>query len=383
MMLGAFFSNEGEPLSEGIYYGTACRMAILLKLHQVSPASMIERETIVRLLWTLKMSDVWSSIGNRVHRLLPPVPTRYPVSEPRFQRLRRGTAEDADYSSITEDNQGRLSMLANIIELNDILERVANYITNSVDPDAFAVTADTVDDLAGQLDSWYKNLDPMLKDTEENLKYHAQEGEAHVFLSMYLGTYHYGQLLHYQYLHSEAYNDSSRSEPFARRCKEYAAALCDLLYRAYDTPGAEVYYSMVGHVLVIASTVQIHTVMFDSDENEIRAAKHRLERNYQILTELLCFWPTLDVSMARLREFHSACLRMKESTFRMDQWMRRFLFEFAIPVEERLPEPPEAVGYTWPLFSPTINFSPNSTSDPVDDVAQATTSSSTSNLMST
>lgn len=367
IMLGTVFSNEGEPLTENMYYSIACRMAALLRLDEVDPDSTIEKEVLTRLLWTVKMSDVWSSAANRVQRMLFPTPRRYPMDELRFQKLRRGTVEDEPLMAGTNGLEiSKTSMLTSIIQLNDILERVISCITTSIEPDTFLLPSETIESLAVQLESWYDDLDPLLKDTEENLRYHAQEGQAHVYLSMFLGLYHYGQLLYYQYLHVDAVTESSLSAPFAKRCKHYAASLCDLLYRAYNTPGAEVYYAMVGHVLVVASTVQIHIVMFEKDEQQIREAKYRLEKNYQILTELLCFWPTLDVSMARLQEFHNACLRMGESTFRMDVWMRRFLLEFAAPVEERLPPAYSNENYTWPLLSSLASLSPTSGSETWD-----------------
>lgn len=363
LILGTFYSNQGEPLSEGVYYGISCRMATLLELDKLRPTDSVEAEVIVRLLWTLKMADVWSSIGNRVQRMLPPVAHRYPMDESSFRRLNRGAADNLASSNLAMNASSKSSMLTNIIVLNGIFERVADLITVSADSDAFALSGDTVDDLSAQLDAWYRDLDPRLRDTEENLQYWALEEEAHILVSLYLGVYHFDALLHYQGLYNAVRDNDAKSRDDAKRCQKNAAALCDLVYRAYDTPGSEVYYSMVGHVLVVASSVQIYTVMFSADEVEIDAAKRRLERNYQILTDLLCFWPTLESSMVRLREFHSACLKLNRSTFRMDQWMRRFLFEFAVPVQERLPEVTAETTYSWPLISPLQAFSPISGSD--------------------
>lgn len=357
LLVGAYFSNDGEALSEGIYYSTACRMAALLRLDEYVSSNLLEQEHIVRLLWTVNMSDVWSSHGNRVSRMLPPLPARYPIEEHSFNSLRRVTLDiDALQPPPVLPEFSPLSLVANIIQLNGILAQVADAINSAsnVFGSGNAIDLQVVDSLATQLDSWYENLDARLKDTEENLQYHALQGTAHIFVSLYLGYYHYGQLLYYVYLQDDAsIGLQTGVHPHAARCKGYAAGLCDLLYRAYETPGAEVYYSMVGHVLVVASTVQIHTVLFDTNEANILLAKQRLERNYQILTELLCFWPTLDVTMGRLRGFHKACLRSKEGSFRMDQWMLKFLFEFAKPVEDKptqlidvLPE--------WPILSPAL-----------------------------
>lgn len=163
-----------------------------------------------------------------------------------------------------------------------------------------------------------------------------------------------GQLLYYQYLHEDSYDEGTHAGYYANKCKMHATALCEILYRAYSTPGCEVYYTMVGHVLVIASTVQLHILLFSSDESQIKAARHRLERNFEILTKLQMYWPTLDVCFTRFREFHKACQKSKESSFKLDRWMLQFLFEFAKPVGERTDELAEL--HPWSMTD--LGFSP-------------------------
>ena len=119
-------------------------------------------------------------------------------------------------------------------------------------------------------------------------------------------------------------------------------------------PGCEVYYTMVGHVLVIASTVQLHILLFSSDEAQIKSARWRLERNFEILTKLQTFWPTLDVCFSRFSEFHKACIKSKETSFRLDRWMLQFLFEFAKPMGEKTDELTEL----HPWLMTDLGFSP-------------------------
>ncbi len=88
---------------------------------------------------------------------------------------------------------------------------------------------------------------------------------------------------------------------------------------------------MAGHVLSIASTVQIYALVFSEEEEQIQAARFRLERNFEILTKLKGYWPTLDISFERLQEFHRVCQVSVEESFRMDRWMLTFLLEFAKP----------------------------------------------------
>ena len=98
---------------------------------------------------------------------------------------------------------------------------------------------------------------------------------------------------------------------------------------------------MVGHALVISSTVQLHILLFADNEDESSAARQRLEQNFIFLSRLQRLWRTIDHSFARLQEFHGACMRTKadlqdsSSTFRMDKWMIQFLMEFSKPLEQR------------------------------------------------
>lgn len=98
---------------------------------------------------------------------------------------------------------------------------------------------------------------------------------------------------------------------------------------------ANVLYNMIGHVVVIASTVQIHALLFSPDVTEIAAAKDRLERNFTILLRLRELWPSLDVRMIRLQKFHKACRTSMKTSFKLDRSMLKFLSEFAKPVDER------------------------------------------------
>lgn len=106
-----------------------------------------------------------------------------------------------------------------------------------------------------------------------------------------------------------------------------------MVYRCFDTPGSDVLYSMVAHVLVIASTVQIHTLLFSGDEMQIQLSRLRLERNFQILLHLRPYWSSADSAMSRLRAFHQACLKSNKSSFVLDKWLLRFLVEFASHME--------------------------------------------------
>ena len=271
---------------------------------------------------------------------------------------------DFDMPSPTSMQESSASLLTQMVQLNAILVEIQtlNQLAASqpfYDPTLLNPTVDT---LTSKLESWYTNLPPRLQDTHANLTHWAALGLGPMFVAVYLGYYHYGQLLYYQYLHEDCFEASSpsvqsRVRHYADKCKSHSTALLEITYRAYSVPGCEVYYTMVGHVLVIASTVQFHILLFGTDEIQIRAARSRLERNFEILSKLQSYWPTLDVCFSRFREFHKACERSKEGSFRLDRWMGKFLFEFAKPMEEK-EEGVDGLGELRPWTMEDLGFSP-------------------------
>ena len=139
-----------------------------------------------------------------------------------------------------------------------------------------------------------------------------------MFVAVYLGYYHFGQLLYYQFLHEDCHTSNPSAHYCAEKGQNHAAGLCEILYAANSTPGCEVLYTMVGHVLLIASTVQVHIVLFSDNEDQIRVARLRLERNFEILMKLRAYWPTLDVCFTRFQAFHKAvCNSQRPSLCRM------------------------------------------------------------------
>lgn len=195
----------------------------------------------------------------------------------------------------------------------------------------------TINSLSQSLDSWHDTLPAQMRDTPENMHAYAAQGLGRIFVALHIGYYHCGQLLFYQFLQEDCHAsvDPNAAHIYASKCRAHATSLCNLLYTSSQTPSCNVLYTMVGHDLVIASTVQIHTLLFSSSDTEIRAARERLERNFGILIELRRYWPILEVSFKRFRTFREACRKSMDTSFRMDQWMLRFLYEFATPVEEK------------------------------------------------
>ena len=154
-------------------------------------------------------------------------------------------------------------------------------------------------------------------------------------------------MLYYQFLHAKSHDEFySIPAAYADKCSAYAAGLCEIIYAAHSTPGCDVLYNMIGHVLMIASTVQIHQLLNSSSEDEIVTTRRCLERNFEIILRLYNLWPALAMCLLRLRIFHTACWRSMTETFLMDCWMLRFLRESGRAVDKRANKSPEDIPFS-------------------------------------
>lgn len=278
------------------------------------------------------MIDVWSSSGVRLPRLLTPKPNvPLPMDEMVFLKMTREQLFDP-----TLESTANSSLLGEMVRLNRILLQINDFNTQASENELDHETIlSSVEKLSEQLDIWLDELPEHIRDTRANMERYAAQGLGRVFAAIYLGYYHYGQMLFYRFLHEDSQTSTTRTRYYADKCKNHARSLCDIVYASDEVPGCDVKYNMVGHVLVIASTVQIHTLLFEADEENVARAKFRLERNFVFLTRLRRLWPTLDFCMARLMAFHEACRNSADTSFEMDQWMVRFLVEFASPVSDK------------------------------------------------
>lgn len=255
-----------------------------------------------------------------------------PIDEAVFLRSRRGSILALD--SPNPDS----SLLAQMIKLHPRRNQRTNKLT-AASPGV--VFEDRIIALSQDLNNWHVQLPYPMNDTPANLRHWVSLGLGRIFVAVYLGYYHFGQLLFYQFLHpdssSESYNsfEAGKAHAYAQACKAHSVGLCDITYAANSKPGCEVLYTMVGHVLAIASTVQIHILLFGEDDSRVSAARSRLERNFEILTRLRAYWPALEASFSRLRAFHRACQKSVQTSFRLDQSMLSFLEEFAKPMDDR------------------------------------------------
>ncbi|KAK0386388.1 hypothetical protein NLU13_6225 [Sarocladium strictum] len=357
ILLGAYAAADGDIDVENLYYNTAGRLSLLLDLPNQPASGILERELNTRTWWTLCMVDVWSSTAVKLPRIMPFASAMpLPMDEIPFLSIRPHSTLSVDPSPSTPASP----LMAEMIKLNRVLSGVIDFnrrcVAESLEGPALEAG---VRELSTKLDDWSAQLPLNMLDTQESLQWFVSQGLGRMFAAVYLGYYHYGQLLYYQFLGADSSMPPAIVARYAERCKAHADRLCDLVYRTFAIPDCKVLYATVAHIIVIASTVQIHTLLFSSNDTEINESKSRLERNFRVLLELRQYWTSVESAMNRLHAFHETCLRSKDNSFVLDRWLLRFLVEFAAHMEFKprvedpsyqallsLPDPTEEMTWT-------------------------------------
>ena len=281
--------------------------------------------------WSLYMIDVWNSAGMQLPRQLTyRDDVELPANESDFSGLVSVgpilRPRPAPGGSLHAQMAGLTRIWAEIQELNQhTVEQLLPPM--SVAPAVAAVAA--------KLQAWRDNLPTHLSESAANLARVAEAGSGTVFCALHLGYHYYHEVLFYQYLAESHQRASPVATAYATECSSHAKAFCDLLYLAEETPGCHVKFAMVGHMLVVTSTVYIHMLLFNTNDALEATARNRLEQNFETLVSLQQYWPTISVSLARLHSFHQACLYSIENSFLVDRWMLRFILEHGSAIPEK------------------------------------------------
>ncbi|KAF5584101.1 uncharacterized protein FSUBG_12898 [Fusarium subglutinans] len=337
MLLAANAFVEGDSKTESVYQAIASRMAMLLDLPNLPTESLLEHMVVSNYNRDMVKRN---AVSAQVYKTTKHYPL--PMDERRFASLTHETpapSPDASPCASPTCSFDPQSLIAQMIRLNlliyDVIVFLNTQVVDSQDADSGKGGFDY--QLLHSLDEWADKLPIRLCYSEENVIYWADEGFGAFFITLHINYNHAGQLLFYQHLQSSQGQDQwdDSTQGFAQRCKQHATNLCDLIYEAKRRPDTVVLYPLAGHILCLASTVQIHTLLFSFDDDEILAAKTRLERNFEMISSMNNYWPMNHMLISRLQHFRNACLRSKDDSFRLDAWMLRFLLGFTQDIKDR------------------------------------------------
>lgn len=231
------------------------------------------------------------------------------------------------------------SIFAHMIEMNQLLYRILTFNSQVMSESSGLDIIHETSKLSESLEEWYNQLPKTLLYTPEAHLRWAQQGCGRKFTILHINYNYACQLLFFRFLylcHENTYIPASDLRRlYAERCKKHAAQLCELIQRAINIPESDVMYPLMAHITVIASTIQLFTLLFDPDEVEISRAKARLEQNFALLNQLQEYWPNLDASISKFKAFHLYCLDGQADIFRMDRWLHCFMVDYARSVTKR------------------------------------------------
>lgn len=341
LLIGTWCYAECKPQAEALYNTVANRLAIIMDLPHRPADSELEKQENIRVYWTLYMHDTWGSTALQLPKqfsLDESVPL--PADEIFFMSLTRTTPPIQ--GPLPSGIWGEVPKLTKILAKIQAMHKAS--VAGSLDSAALNLQ---VDSIFRKLQRWSQSLSPNLRETRANMERHAALSLGPEFVSLHLSYHYYHEILFYQFLAEGVKAQDEPTTPetlqaryYAEQCTKHAVAFCDLLYACYTIPGCEVLYVMMGHMLVVTSTVYIHLLLFSRDEERILMARERLARNFEILVMLQRYWKTLDLSLARLKKFHNACQSSIEGTFQMDKWMLRFILEYNLDMSEKYASTP-------------------------------------------
>ncbi len=247
----------------------------------------IVREIKRRVWWTLYMIDRWSAAGLGLSREFhndcghP----NLPMNEAAFHRMNRDGWSQSG-------NMKQTGLWAYMITLVKVFGHIQDLNQHLAKEDlAEEYVESSVARIVESLERYDQELPTNLQLNDNNLAFHARQGIGRTFVALHLGYYHYATLLYFQYLDTQRLSSPNRAT-YAHRCKQHAAAFSDLLRMAHDEDECAAVYNIVAHMTIVSSSVLLYTLLF-GEEDELPAARQRLESNFELLIELKGYWPSV------------------------------------------------------------------------------------------
>lgn len=286
----------------------------------------------------------WHAARALIPKQLMTSPTfKRPLEEETYKKMRHddlpGEQSEARINTLGLRQCGLWTWMLPLSEFHDQVMRLNDEIVQNIVTD-FDVRG-RVREISQQLDRYLQSLPEHLKHTSENKERHASRGLGREFAILQLNYHHQCQMLYYQFLNKKSESPEGGTDHeaamYAARCKTHATALSQVMWDTNSCPGMECLWSPVnGHLLVVASSVLLYSLLFDTDDESIARAKKLLEQNFIMLLQFRKHWSLVELSMSRLRAFHRACqMNSTQKNFDMDRWMIYFLNRYDANVSER------------------------------------------------
>ncbi|KAL0933851.1 C6 transcription factor [Colletotrichum truncatum] len=295
IVLAALSSGNSQPSSGALYIRIAVGMAELLHLGQprsfANQDSILTHETSRRIWWSLYIAERWcfSGLGLRCrmddadHYQEGHVP---PMDDFLFFCLSAG---DPNPSSIVQ-KPGLWSFMIKLTSyfgsIQDLNRQIA---TGGL---LASATKDKIKQLGQQLEDWHRSIPLDMQMTAENLERWIRKGLARPFVSLHLTYHHFSTLLYFHFLEEQHRRPTLYANAcnYVARCKHHATSFSSLLSLSRQATETEINYSNVGHMIVVSSSVLVHTLLF-GDMHELPEARQKLNSNFDALMRLRRYWP--------------------------------------------------------------------------------------------
>ncbi|GAD98207.1 hypothetical protein AN5306.2 [Paecilomyces variotii No. 5] len=343
VLLGFVAFVEGDNDQDALLSSQAICMVQIMRLPHCLSSDPIRREVEIRLFWQCWMMDAWHTSRLQIPRRLNDSNFKRPLEERAFNAMQPGDPashlSEADIESLGLRNSGLWSSMLTLTEIHNQVVQLNDQMVQISIP--YSEIRRRVVELSLKLDLWIRELPDHLLNTFSNRETHAKSGLGREFAILHLLYHHQSQLLYYQFLNKGSTiigaDMDDEAVAYAAQCKAHAAALSEIMWDTNSTPGMECLWSPVnGHLLVVASSIHLHTLLFSTSDAEIAKARRLLEQNFIMLLHFQKYWPFLEFSMSRLRSFHRACqINATEKNFDMDRWMIQFLNRYGSRVQDR------------------------------------------------
>ncbi|KFY10483.1 hypothetical protein V491_07629 [Pseudogymnoascus sp. VKM F-3775] len=333
VLIGHYLGGEGDVKSKHIYLGIARLHAQAIRLWEMPPDSTIVSREIRRRTWlSVIIAENWSATDMSTQ---PVLSSEHDMLFPIMDEVEFLTLQPSAFSDGLNFQSSKQCMWAHMASTIDIFRQVSAMISKlSLNLRTLDSYRSDISDLSQRLDYWVQRLPPELQYSMENLVYFGNAGLGRTFLAMHMGYHHFRQLLYYPFLNSQTNRDVAISShlvecdrDYAQLCKKHALAISDLIKIGFDTSGCNPAYFLTGHILVVSSSIHLHTLLFGEDQVAADVARERLVSNFEILMQLKMYWPVIDTSVARLREFQNSRRLSVLDSFVLDNWMLKFLME--------------------------------------------------------
>ncbi|KAL2839532.1 hypothetical protein BJX68DRAFT_258802 [Aspergillus pseudodeflectus] len=325
---------HANPSSEFLFFQMAVAMVQLIDIPAPNAKDdVITADIKIRVWWALFMADNWCSSSLGLPRQMkefrrPPLPL--------------------------EEPPGLWAHMITLVELFGQIQDLNRSVVNGGELTNDKI-ADATEHLSHKIDSWQAALPSDMILTESNIMEHTRRGNGGAFFALHLGFHHYATLLYYQYLDNQL-PSTSRTERFAESCKYHALQYSKLLSLGRQQSGCETVYPTVGHMTTVSSSVLLHTLLFGT-EDELAQSRRCLHANFEALLELEQYWPGVRSMINRLISFQNTCLLFAHAHMhRLDCWMTRFLFEYALPFDEKTISDPHSASELKIISSQTEVF---------------------------